>query len=151
MPFYSLSTNLTFLLQRSFRKELFEDAAVRMERARIKTPDEIKRFLALAERAHEIAVQNMKREVDFNDAPEEFKGTISFCFDLPFFVSHDIVSKIYFVCHLCTLHILTTLKFFFDRSLNGHFNGRPSSTAFWQSNGSSSHHATFVELFDRSI
>lgn len=47
-----------------------------MERARIKTPDEIKRFLALAQHAHEIAVQNMKREVDFNDAPEEFKGML---------------------------------------------------------------------------
>ncbi|KAJ1522043.1 hypothetical protein ONE63_002360 [Megalurothrips usitatus] len=62
--------------ERSFRKELFEDAAVRMERACIKTPDEIKRFLALAERAQEIAVQNMKREVDFNDAPEEFKDPL---------------------------------------------------------------------------
>lgn len=62
--------------ERSFRKELFEDAAVRMERARIKTPDEIKRFLALAQHAHEIAVQNMKREVDFNDAPEEFKDPL---------------------------------------------------------------------------
>ncbi|KAK3929272.1 Ubiquitin conjugation factor E4 B [Frankliniella fusca] len=62
--------------ERSFRKELFEDAAIRMERARIKTADEIKRFLALAERAQEIAVQNMKREVDFNDAPEEFRDPL---------------------------------------------------------------------------
>ena len=45
-----------------------------MERALIKTPVEIERFRALAQRAHEIAVQNIKREVDFNDAPEEFKG-----------------------------------------------------------------------------
>ncbi|XP_026280818.1 ubiquitin conjugation factor E4 B isoform X1 [Frankliniella occidentalis] len=62
--------------ERSFRKELFEDAAVRMERARIKTADDIKRFIALAERAHEISVQNMKREVDFNDAPEEFRDPL---------------------------------------------------------------------------
>ena len=62
--------------ERSFRKELFEDAAVRMERALIKTPVEIERFRALAQRAHEIAVQNIKREVDFNDAPEEFRDPL---------------------------------------------------------------------------
>lgn len=41
--------------QRSFRKELFEDAAVRMEKSCIKTAVEIEQFRALAEKAYEVA------------------------------------------------------------------------------------------------
>jgi len=62
--------------ERSFRKDLFDDAVVRMERALIKTPSEIEKFRHLAEVAAEIVVQNMKREVDFSDAPEEFKDPL---------------------------------------------------------------------------
>lgn len=62
------------LFQRSFQKELFDDAALKMERALIKTPLELEKFRGLSEKAAEIVVQNMKREVDFSDAPEEFKG-----------------------------------------------------------------------------
>lgn len=64
------------LFQRSFRKELFDDAALRMERALIKTPLELEKFRGLSEKAAEIVVQNMKREVDFSDAPEEFRGDL---------------------------------------------------------------------------
>jgi ubiquitin conjugation factor E4 B len=63
-----------FFFQRSFKKELFEDAANRMERALIKTPSEIEQFRSLAEKANEIAIQNIKREVDYSDAPDEFRG-----------------------------------------------------------------------------
>lgn len=45
-----------------------------MERASIKTSIEIDKFRDLANRANEIAIQNIKREVDYSDAPEEFKG-----------------------------------------------------------------------------
>lgn len=62
--------------ERSFRKELFEDAVLRMERAVIKSGGEVERFRDLAQRASEIAIQNIKREVDFNDAPEEFKDPL---------------------------------------------------------------------------
>lgn len=61
-------------MQRSFRRELFEDAAVRIERISIKSVPELEKFRNLAQRAAEIAIQNIKREVDYNDAPEEFKG-----------------------------------------------------------------------------
>lgn len=64
------------MFQRSFRKELFDDAALRMERALIKTPLELEKFRGLSEKAAEIVVQNMKREVDFSDAPEEFRGDL---------------------------------------------------------------------------
>lgn len=62
--------------ERSFRKELFEDAAARMERARIKTASEVERFRALAAKAYEISVANIKREVDYNDAPDEFRDPL---------------------------------------------------------------------------
>jgi ubiquitin conjugation factor E4 B len=60
--------------QRSFKKELFDDATTRLERALIKTPPEIEQFKNLAHKANEIAIQNIKREVDYSDAPEEFRG-----------------------------------------------------------------------------
>ncbi|XP_075218617.1 ubiquitination factor E4B [Lycorma delicatula] len=62
--------------ERSFRKELFDDAALRMERARIKTGAELEKFRNLAQRATEIAIQNIKREVDYNDAPDEFRDPL---------------------------------------------------------------------------
>lgn len=62
--------------ERSFRKELFEDAAARMERSRIKTATEVEKFRALANKAYEISIANIKREVDYNDAPEEFKDPL---------------------------------------------------------------------------
>lgn len=43
------------LLQRSFRKELFEEAAVRLGKSCIKTSTEIERFKALADNAYQIA------------------------------------------------------------------------------------------------
>lgn len=48
-----------------------------MERARIKTASEVERFRALAAKAYEISVANIKREVDYNDAPDEFRGKFS--------------------------------------------------------------------------
>jgi ubiquitin conjugation factor E4 B len=53
---------------------LFDDATTRLERALIKTPPEIEQFKNLAHKANEIAIQNIKREVDYSDAPEEFRG-----------------------------------------------------------------------------
>lgn len=60
--------------QRSFRKELFEDAGLRLLRSNIKTSAEVDKFKALASRAAEIAILNIKKEVDYNDAPDEFRG-----------------------------------------------------------------------------
>lgn len=62
--------------ERSFRKELFDYAASRMERNRILSPSSVEKFRALAEKAHEISVQNIKKEVDYNDAPEEFRDPL---------------------------------------------------------------------------
>lgn len=63
-------------MQRSFCKELFADAASRLERSAIKTPTEIERFIALAERAAVIARDNRVRDANYGDAPEEFRDPL---------------------------------------------------------------------------
>jgi len=35
---------------------------------------EAMRFQSLAIKANEVSIQNIKKEVDFNDAPDEFRG-----------------------------------------------------------------------------
>lgn len=60
--------------ERSFKKELLEDAALRMERAAIKTQTELEQFRNLAQRAADIQELNKNREVDYSDAPDEFRG-----------------------------------------------------------------------------
>ncbi|KAG7198729.1 hypothetical protein KM043_001720 [Ampulex compressa] len=62
--------------ERSFCKELFTDAASRLERSAIKTTTEIERFIALAERAAVIARDNRARDEDYGDAPEEFRDPL---------------------------------------------------------------------------
>jgi ubiquitin conjugation factor E4 B len=58
--------------------ELFEDAASRMIRVLNSSKIEIMKFQDLARKANEVSIQNIKKEVDFNDAPEEFRGIIKF-------------------------------------------------------------------------
>jgi len=55
---------------------LFEDAANRMLRVLNSSKIEAMQFQSLAIKANEISVQNIKKEVDFNDAPDEFRGLI---------------------------------------------------------------------------
>uniref|UniRef100_A0A0V0G5H1 Ubiquitin conjugation factor E4 B n=1 Tax=Triatoma dimidiata TaxID=72491 RepID=A0A0V0G5H1_TRIDM len=62
--------------ERSFRKELFEDAGARLQKSMIKTALEVEQFRALAAKAAEIAIQNIKKEVDYNDAPDEFRDPL---------------------------------------------------------------------------
>lgn len=62
--------------ERSFRKELFDDAADRMERNRILVPCSLAKFRALASRAHEIRLADSKQQVDYNDAPDEFRDPL---------------------------------------------------------------------------
>ncbi|XP_050525292.1 ubiquitin conjugation factor E4 B [Daktulosphaira vitifoliae] len=62
--------------ERSFRMELFEDAANRMARVLNSSKLEVTQFQNLADKANEISIQNIKKEVDFNDAPEEFRDPL---------------------------------------------------------------------------
>lgn len=63
--------------------ELFDDAANRMFKVLNSSELEVMQFRSLAIKANEVSIQNIKKEVDFNDAPEEFRGFIEnivFCF-----------------------------------------------------------------------
>lgn len=63
-------------MKRSFRMELFQDAANRMLRVLNSSKLEVTQFRNLAEKANQVSIMNIKKEVDFNDAPEEFRGII---------------------------------------------------------------------------
>lgn len=63
-------------LKRSFRKELFDDATIRLERISIKSPVEIAQFRDLAKRALQIKETNQKSDDWLADAPEEFKDPL---------------------------------------------------------------------------
>lgn len=56
--------------------ELFEDAINRMARILKSSTMEMMQFKCLANKASQISIQNIKKEVDFNDAPDEFRGFI---------------------------------------------------------------------------
>ncbi|XP_057653177.1 ubiquitin conjugation factor E4 B [Diorhabda carinulata] len=62
--------------ERSFRKELFEDAVARLERISIKTPVQIEQFRALSNKACLILENNQKSEDWLADAPDEFKDPL---------------------------------------------------------------------------
>lgn len=58
--------------------ELFQDAANRMLRVLNSSKLEVMQFKNLAEKANQVSIMNIKKEVDFNDAPEEFRGIIEY-------------------------------------------------------------------------
>lgn len=66
----------TDFFQRSFSKELFADAALRLEKNSIKTPVEIEQFSALAQKAHQIRLDNQASDDWMADAPDEFKDPL---------------------------------------------------------------------------
>lgn len=55
---------------------MFDDAAARLERLSIKTPVEIERFKALADKAYQILLNNQKSDDWMSDAPDEFKDPL---------------------------------------------------------------------------
>ena len=81
--YFYLST-LPFLLQRSYRKELFDNAIDCMVKACIKTSEEINTFRDLQHKVEEFVVQKHKSEVDYGDIPDEFKGEKTFSAQLWF-------------------------------------------------------------------
>ncbi|KAJ8320744.1 hypothetical protein KUTeg_002331 [Tegillarca granosa] len=62
--------------ERSYRKELFDDAINRMRRARIKTEMEIEKFRILQEKVENLVIQKQQSEIDFGDIPDEFKDPL---------------------------------------------------------------------------
>ena len=49
----------------------------RIQKNLLLTPNDIEKFKALAEKAHQITIDNLKKDEDYEDAPDEFIG--KFC------------------------------------------------------------------------
>jgi len=58
--------------QRSFSMETFQGAMTRIQKNLLLTPNDIAKFQALAEKAHQITIDNLKKDEDYEDAPDEF-------------------------------------------------------------------------------
>lgn len=62
--------------ERSYTKELFEDAIKRMTRRVIKTSSDIQRFDMLAKKVMKIVEESEKEELDLGEIPDEFKDPL---------------------------------------------------------------------------
>lgn len=60
--------------QRSFSVELFKDVSQRIEKNLSRASSDVTKFQALSEKAHEIVLANLKKDEDYEDAPDEFIG-----------------------------------------------------------------------------
>lgn len=64
-------------MQRSYSRELFEEVISKMRKAGIKSSIAIEKFKLLLEKVEEIVAKNSQSEMDYSDAPDEFKGVFS--------------------------------------------------------------------------
>ena len=60
--------------QRSFSMETFQDAVTRIQKNLSMSPSDVEKFKALAEKAQQITIDNLKKDEDFEDAPDDFLG-----------------------------------------------------------------------------
>ena len=60
--------------QRSFSMETFQGAMARIQKNLLLTPNDIAKFQALADKAQQITIDNLKKDEDYEDAPDEFIG-----------------------------------------------------------------------------
>lgn len=63
--------------QRSYSRELFEEVISKMKKAGIKSTITIEKFKLLSDKVEEIVARNSQSEMDYSDAPDEFKGKCS--------------------------------------------------------------------------
>ena len=54
--------------------ETFNNAITRIEKNLSILPNDVAKFKALAEKAHAITIDNLKKDEDYEDAPDEFIG-----------------------------------------------------------------------------
>ncbi|KAJ8016600.1 hypothetical protein DPEC_G00008920 [Dallia pectoralis] len=62
--------------QRSYSRELFEEVISKMKKAGIKSTIAIEKFKLLSEKVQEIVARNSQSEMDYSDAPDEFKDPL---------------------------------------------------------------------------
>lgn len=72
--YWSLTSGTCCSLQRSYSRELFEEVISKMRKAGIKSSIAIEKFKLLSEKVEEIVAKNSQSEMDYSDAPDEFKG-----------------------------------------------------------------------------
>ncbi|KAK8726998.1 hypothetical protein OTU49_009871 [Cherax quadricarinatus] len=58
--------------ERSFKRELFETAASKLERAVIKCSSEVAKFRSIGQKAYDVQQANQKKDEDYSDAPDHF-------------------------------------------------------------------------------
>merc|ERR1712029_257662 len=58
--------------QRSFSIDTFNDVITRMEKTLGRTPMDVEKFGNLTKRTHDISLVNLKKDEDYEDAPDEF-------------------------------------------------------------------------------
>ena len=62
--------------ERSYSKELFEDAAIRMERYLLKSQHKIDCFRVLTQNVERIVETKKQLDIDLSDAPNEYKDPL---------------------------------------------------------------------------
>ncbi|XP_013991068.1 ubiquitin conjugation factor E4 B isoform X6 [Salmo salar] len=62
--------------QRSYSRELFEEVISKMKKAGIKSTITIEKFKLLSDKVEEIVARNSQSEMDYSDAPDEFKDPL---------------------------------------------------------------------------
>ncbi|XP_056589281.1 ubiquitin conjugation factor E4 B isoform X2 [Triplophysa dalaica] len=62
--------------QRSYSRELFEEVISKMRKAGIKSTIAIEKFKLLSDKVEEIVARNSQSEMDYSDAPDEFKDPL---------------------------------------------------------------------------
>ncbi|XP_058858586.1 ubiquitin conjugation factor E4 B-like isoform X1 [Acipenser ruthenus] len=62
--------------QRSYSRELFEEVISKMTKAGIKSTIAVEKFKLLSEKVEEIVARNSQSEIDYSDAPDEFKDPL---------------------------------------------------------------------------
>ncbi|KAM9752040.1 ubiquitin conjugation factor E4 B isoform 2-T2 [Menidia menidia] len=62
--------------QRSYSRELFEEVISKMRKAGIKSSIAIEKFKLLSEKVEAIVAKNSQSEMDYSDAPDEFKDPL---------------------------------------------------------------------------
>ncbi|XP_075459669.1 ubiquitin conjugation factor E4 B isoform X4 [Ascaphus truei] len=62
--------------QRSYSKELYEEVISKMSKAGIKSTIAIEKFKLLSEKVEEIVARNARAEIDYSDAPDEFRDPL---------------------------------------------------------------------------
>lgn len=76
---YIIYLVILLCVQRSYSRELFEEVISKMRKAGIKSSIAIEKFKLLLEKVEEIVAKNSQSEMDYSDAPDEFKGMSSWC------------------------------------------------------------------------